>query len=310
MLLSTNFCMFEDRNWMYNNSANYYGEGGNLRTIRLIRDAGITAIDFNFNPYANKDKTAINSIFLKDRWKNWIKEMRRIADNEGMVFTQSHMILVLFFNPDDQFHITALAKELESRIFESCNILGVNRIVYHPYTPQQMLADGNMPAIREFNVEWISESAKKAAAFGLNIAVENADYCGYDPYNLAKLVDTINLPNVDVCLDTGHANITCKSPNSSFMNVEEAVHILGSRIKSLHVADNMGLIDQHLPPFYGNINWRGFIQALADISYNGNLNFECDTRNLPFELQSYAIQGFVLSGLWLIRLFNEKKDKS
>lgn len=79
---------------------------------------------------------------------------------------------------------------------------------------------------------------------------------------------------VGACLDTGHAHLNGVPPASG-------VEILGRKLIALHVHDNHGRGDDHLPPFAGSIDWTGFVDALQAAGYPGTLNLEiCDTTDV------------------------------
>ena len=69
------------------------------------------------------------------------------------------------------------------------------------------------------------------------------------------------------CLDTGHMLLVGK-------RFETFVPILGSRLKTLHLHDNDGVLDRHLAPFAGQLNWEDFINSMRDVGYKGDLSFE------------------------------------
>lgn len=83
-----------------------------------------------------------------------------------------------------------------------------------------------------------------------------------------SLVDSIAAPNLCVCMDTGHLNLTGS-------HWREFATWAGPRLKALHIADNMGETDNHLLPYGpGTINWDGFATLLQSIGYAGLFNFE------------------------------------
>ena len=71
-----------------------------------------------------------------------------------------------------------------------------------------------------------------------------------------------------VCLDTGHANFCGEKP-------ADAVRLVGKEyLGSLHVHDNNGKADEHKTPGNGTIDWEDFSDALAEIGFEGCVNFE------------------------------------
>ena len=77
-----------------------------------------------------------------------------------------------------------------------------------------------------------------------------------------KLCDAIGDPRIGITVDTFHANIEEKdTPNS--------VRLLGTDLKHVHVSENdRGLLGS------GHVDFRGLIQALRDIEYDGYLIIE------------------------------------
>jgi sugar phosphate isomerase/epimerase len=62
-------------------------------------------------------------------------------------------------------------------------------------------------------------------------------------------------------LDTGHANLAG--------DLTEIVEHIGDRLISLHLNDNDGQNDRHLPPGDGSVDWKCVAQLLATLRYTG-----------------------------------------
>ncbi|MCQ2462229.1 MAG: sugar phosphate isomerase/epimerase [Clostridia bacterium] len=114
---------------------------------------------------------------------------------------------------------------------------------------------------------YIEAWADKCAAFyyylaekysGLNIFIENS--MDIDPEPIKRIVESVACRNVGVCLDIGHINY-------SGVPHEEWFDILGDRTGYLHLSDNKGRFDDHLPIGDGTVNWdrvRGLIKYLPE----------------------------------------------
>lgn len=82
------------------------------------------------------------------------------------------------------------------------------------------------------------------------------------------LVDRIASADLGTCMDTGHLNLT-----GSYWR--EYIAWAGSRLKAVHIADNLGRTDNHILPYGpGTIEWEGFADALRAVGYQGLFNFE------------------------------------
>ena len=121
----------------------------------------------------------------------------------------------------------------------------------------------------KYNYESVSRYLETAEKFGTGIALENLFgimmFGGTDL--LMRICDLFPSPNVGICWDTGHANISKEDQ-------ADAITKLGSRIKCTHVHNNWGVRDDHAPPIYGNIEWERVMPALASTGYQGPLTLE------------------------------------
>ena len=99
------------------------------------------------------------------------------------------------------------------------------------------------------------------------------DFMG-DANNLKENYDMIKSDYKTICMDTGHINeIVCFGAPT----VPETIRILGKDITLLHLHDNEGNYDSHLPPYLmskNNVNWEETFDALDEIGYNGVYNYE------------------------------------
>ena len=72
-------------------------------------------------------------------------------------------------------------------------------------------------------------------------------------YAITELGDPDRL---GICLDTGHAFITGAAPYALVDELKDYLQIV-------HLSDNLGDFDAHLPPYEGNIDWELFMAALC-----------------------------------------------
>ena len=52
------------------------------------------------------------------------------------------------------------------------------------------------------------------------------------------------------------------------------VQLLGDELRVLHVHDNRGDGDLHLLPYFGEINWQDFADALKETGFDGVFSYE------------------------------------
>lgn len=131
------------------------------------------------------------------------------------------------------------------RCRESCEIaaaLGAGNLVLH---------SSAFPFLRGGYLEnWVAGCAsfyeELAAGYPVKIHIENAQ--DVDPVPLRKLMESVHSDRIGVCLDIGHAHYSRASLDQWFDE-------LGEWIQYLHLSDNMGEFDDHLPLGQGSIDW-------------------------------------------------------
>ena len=142
--------------------------------------------------------------------------------------------------------------------------------------------------IREYRaLGYLTPLAHIAVESGVGMAIENMvdrvlvpfrRYCS-TAENLRTVIDSVRVTvsdpgRIGACLDTGHAN-------ACGLDHYAAVKVLGSRLKMLHVNDNGGLADDHIPPFTGTVKWDRLMQGLKEIGFPGDLNYEVRSSTIP-----------------------------
>ena len=116
----------------------------------------------------------------------------------------------------------------------------------------------------ELNIRSLHWLMRYAGEYGVECLLENVP--NPTPYILVtvddfELFDVEMNPPMNYVLDVAHAHLQ----GEEFEFIER----LGHKIKHVHVSDNWGEQDEHLPLGEGNINWRKVIDALEDVGFNG-----------------------------------------
>jgi sugar phosphate isomerase/epimerase len=115
--------------------------------------------------------------------------------------------------------------------------------------------DADDPSKFEFAMSSIEHLHAFAKPLGVQILLENIPNELSTPEKLSELLQSLHIPDLGVCFDTGHANI--------MSTVQDAFEMLKSHIRSTHVHDNNRDKDAHLWPSQGNINWSETMRLLA-----------------------------------------------
>ena len=111
--------------------------------------------------------------------------------------------------------------------------------------------------------EWLQNSvdtwkrfAGIAADMGARIALENI--YEKEPRQLHRLLTALDSPHIRFCFDTGHFNAFSRAP------LEEWLERMGPFIGQLHIHDNRGASDEHLPVGEGNFPFPVLLKYLRD----------------------------------------------
>jgi sugar phosphate isomerase/epimerase len=102
---------------------------------------------------------------------------------------------------------------------------------------------------------------------GIKIALENPpDYelCG-DPERLLVLYQSLAGSGIDACFDTGHANIV-GGIELWRRTAQEKIYI--------HLHDNDGVHDYHIPPGSGSFPWKAFFGLITASTFQGIVSLE------------------------------------
>ena len=85
------------------------------------------------------------------------------------------------------------------------------------------------------------------------------------PANIRQVLN--ELPDLLCHLDLGHCNLCGSSP-------EAMIRAFADRLHHIHLHDNNGQADLHLPPGTGTIDWPAVMQALREVGYDGTITLE------------------------------------
>ena len=151
-------------------------------------------------------------------------------------------------------------------------------------------ADNTRDAARR-SVEVIAGYAR---SLGVRVALEVIPNALSTADALAALVEDLDMPDVGVCLDFGHAHM--------MGDVVDAIETLSGVLIATHVHDNHGKLDEHLPPFEGTLDWPGALMALQKVGYEGPMMLElagADTPAPVLERARHAVVRFEdAAGSW------------
>ncbi|MGI6368449.1 MAG: sugar phosphate isomerase/epimerase family protein [Anaerolineae bacterium] len=173
------------------------------------------------------------------------------------------------------FVLGATAEEASAGLLhavEVCKSVGATVVVVHaPLVRGLSLGDlPDVPSLVQQDLVGLGEPVARAAELGVELALENGRTLAHWVY-IQALLERINQPHVGACVDAGHANL-------GDLGAPRAIRMAGKRLLTLHLHDNLGEVDDHLPPGRGTIDWAELLAALAEVGYHRTLQLELTDR--------------------------------
>jgi sugar phosphate isomerase/epimerase len=164
-----------------------------------------------------------------------------------------------------------LARDLYRRSLDVFSDAEVELVNVHP--------DGRLPLhsrdqVLARNAEAIARLADDASDRGLKLMVENDDRTLAAVEDLRVVLDAV--PGAGFHLDVGHANLHLArgEPNRTAGLLEA----FGRRLAHVHVSDNRGSEDLHLPLGAGTIDWKKAIRLLKAAGWDSTVTLEVFSR--------------------------------
>jgi sugar phosphate isomerase/epimerase len=153
---------------------------------------------------------------------------------------------------------------------ETAADLGAEKVVAHPgYIDGlgvHVLNDALNLAMAALEKIWL-----RSSRLGLMLCIENM-FPRVGPFVEPDDFEPIfaSFPDMKLVLDTGHANIG----DHGGRRLLNFIHRFGPRLGHLHVSDNNGRSDEHLPVGHGNIGFKAMARALKRIGYDDTVTLE------------------------------------
>jgi sugar phosphate isomerase/epimerase len=119
----------------------------------------------------------------------------------------------------------------------------------------------------------VEELLQRAKDLGFILAIETAPYKPElnERYPASKeisdFVRSFDDPSLQMTIDINHSNVR--------ENLDEVIENCKGLIANVHISDNHGRGEQHLPPGQGTIDIRRALEKLVEAGYQGPCNLEC-----------------------------------
>lgn len=157
--------------------------------------------------------------------------------------------------------------------------LNIDYIIFHSQINPYL----NDPKIKKLNNDQhkkaLTKLLKEVPSYKGTILLENI--FEEEPTMLKELIETVDLPNIKINLDIGHAKL-------GKVSLEEWIRELRDYIVYMHIHSNAGLYDTHSSPSKEEIN--ELYKLLDKYNINPILSLEYKIEDLSGEMRKYRIQ--------------------
>ena len=203
-----------------------------------------------------------------------VGELRRVADETGMIFQSIHAPFVKMADMWEQTDVTETAVAELIDCLRDCARYDVPIMVTHAFIGFEK----HEPT--KFGLENFARVVAEAERLGVKVAFENTEGEEY----LAALMERFkDSEAVGFCWDTGH--------EMCYNHSKDMLALYGDKLLCTHLNDNLGIRDfagkityiddLHLLPFDGIADWTGIAARLNRHGFNEMLTFELNTTSKP-----------------------------
>ena len=181
----------------------------------------------------------------------------------------------------DGIDITALQQDVRNKAMdeliiacEAAAAMGVETVVLHP-GPERTGRPEQLEFLQRMEnaADSLNSVADRCHELGVHLVLENMlPHLMFGHINhMLYLLGSIRTRDVGACLDTGHAFLARELGN--------VIHKLSGHLHLVHVNDNHGDADEHLPPGDGLIDWPAVLKELRRCRFSGTLILELSSRD-------------------------------
>lgn len=221
--------------------------------VSWMADMGLDFIDLSLEPP------------LCPSWKAEPDRIRRAIEEAGMSAVGHTAYYLPIGSPFEEVRRGAVA-ELKRcmRVFGEVGVkwMNVHPNRYAPFHPRSFSIERNLLSLKELQED--------SAQTGVGLMVENLPDDFNSASQLADLLDP--MPELGLHLDIGHSNIRVEKNTCGQILAE-----YGDRLKHVHLHDNKGQKDDHLPLGAGTIDVEDHVRILKSHGYDGTITLEVFT---------------------------------
>ncbi|WP_147512873.1 sugar phosphate isomerase/epimerase family protein [Brevibacillus massiliensis] len=188
----------------------------------------------------------------------WDREYFRFERHAGPVSVHSPIWELNLATPRFEV-IRTYSYEVYKQCLEWSARIGAEQMTIHPNlycTPSFLRYES-----QQYAKENLMRLGEKAQSLGVDLAVENVGFGSFALFTQEEFVQLFQeIPNIKALVDVGHAHI-------NGWDTPAVIRELGEKLCAVHLHDNDGKGDLHLPVGKGGIDWQPIWEALRSLGH-------------------------------------------
>jgi len=163
-------------------------------------------------------------------------------------------------------------REESTKIFECAKELGIDKMTIH--TEFLFAVHKDRKKFIDQTIGTLGSISDECDGMGIKLLVENFNDQSFTVSDFERLMKETK---VGMTLDIGHANMVGKNGDG----IREYLKMFEKRIEHVHVHDNFGKEDNHLPLGVGYINWEQTVKELKKF-YDKTITIEVHAKDQDY----------------------------
>ncbi len=296
--------------------------------LEMFKRVGFEAVMLSLGPYfgeksekfpiyVDRDNPEIPESELKEYFTEW----KDIIADIGLEIDQTHGVFSGHASAGNTFNYDVHLLRMIYSV-KATHYLGIKKCVLHPIMIPERYNEHYKKEVFEKNIEFFKRLRPYLEEYDVYACIENM-FRGDPVYRhicpttcsradeMCALVDALGNDRFKLCLDIGHAALTQQDPT-------KMVYEMGDRLVCTHGQDNDGIEDLHTRPFCAQAvpagcgfepvrtDWHSFMCALADVGYEGNINFEAGPA-APVAIREGGYRYMAALEKYLVSVFDKRK---
>lgn len=203
-----------------------------------------------------------------DRIRQQKRLIRQALDDRGLGLVCHLPTFVHTADLTDSIRQASMEEVIHS--METAAELEAEKVVLHP-SYIGGLAVFIMDQAKALAMDAFDKAARRASTLGLTVCVENM-FPKYQPFVEAADFFPVfhNFPQFKLVFDIGHAHMG----DPGGQRLVGFFRHFGARLEHVHISDNHGHLDDHLPVGHGGIDFPTFIGYIRQLGYDGTFTLE------------------------------------